>query len=157
SQTLQNLIKNQASTYKLSIIYPDGSRKSFSLAEMGMQTNAVATVAGIREDQRQLSSRLEWWRPIPVSLTVSATKQTNSFIDKHASVTIQPAKDATLTLQNGDVQVTNSTIGKHYGLLGPITTLSAAASDLQTDPLHLRTLATRPAISANQIASSKTR
>lgn len=154
---LQTEIKNKADIYKLAIIYSDGSSKSFSLRQMGIGVDPAATVKHIRQDQHQLINRLLWWRPIPVELAAQPSSQLNSFIAQYATLTIQPAKDATLTLNGGKVELTNSTLGKRYGLIGPISTLTNAASTLQSKSLQLRTLATRPAISSQQLASSQTK
>src|SRR5258708_31527624 len=37
--SLQNLIKQQSENYQLTIAYPDGSKKNFSLPDMGMKVD----------------------------------------------------------------------------------------------------------------------
>lgn len=157
NSALQTEIKNRAAAYRLTIIYPDSSSKKFSLQQMGIGVDPAASVTHIRQNQHQLINRLLWWRPIPVELAVAPSSQLNSFITQHATLTIQPAKDATLTLNGGKVELTNSTLGKRYGLIGPISTLTNAASTLQSKSLQLRTLATRPAITSGQLAALQTK
>lgn len=152
-QALQGIIEQQATAYKLTIAYPDGSDKSFSLSDMGLSVDSFASVHHIRKTQHIFSSRLKWWQPIPSYLEVTSNNaKRDSFIAKQATVTIQPAKDATLAIKNGVIEITDSTPGKHYGLYAPIDTINAAVSTLQNSPLQLQTLSTRPAIATTQLA-----
>lgn len=155
---LQNLIQQRASDYRLTIVYPDGSKKNFALQELGLHVDYTATIKDFRHRQHRFGSRLQWWHPTIVYLkTIADSTQLDSFIAREASATIQPAKDATISIVNGSVQVSDSVAGKHYGLIDPIVTLTSVTSRLQSIPLKLQTLSTRPAISSKQLASSQTK
>ncbi len=150
---LQGIVKQQAAAYKLTISYPDGSKKSFSLADMGLSADAAKTVHNIRVHNHAPSSRLAWWRPAPANLVlVSSDAKRNDFLATQATVTIQPATDATLSIQDGVVKMTDSIAGKHNGLKDPVNTLETAASTMRSTPLQLQALSTRPAITATQLA-----
>jgi lipoprotein-anchoring transpeptidase ErfK/SrfK len=150
---LQNLITKQAGAYKLAIAYPDKTTKQYSLATAGMRVNAPVTVANIRHETRKLANRMRWWRSTQAYLAVqNDNSKLYDFIAQQASVTIQPAKDASLALDNGTVKLTDSTLGKKYGLSQPQVSLNAAASTLQTVPLRLKVLSTRPTITAKQLS-----
>jgi lipoprotein-anchoring transpeptidase ErfK/SrfK len=154
---LQNLIQKQASGYKLTIVYPDNSKKIYSLQDTGLSVDYAATVASVRHEQHQLASRLQWWHPTRAYMTVrSNNTQLYSFVAGHTSVTIQPAKDATLSIENGSVKLTDSTFGKQYGLHEPVVTLYAAISNLRSTPLHLQILSTHPPITSKQLAPYQT-
>lgn len=149
---LQKIIEQRASTYKLAITYPDGSTKSFSLTKMGLKADSSTTVGNIRKNQHKLFNRLKWWQPIKVNLTLESNESLrDSFIAKHTTVTIQPPTDATISIKNGEVVLTNATPGKLSGLVGPIDTINAAVSTMQTTPLKLQTLSKRPAITSRQL------
>ncbi len=150
---LQNIVKQQANAYKLTIGYPDGSKKSFSLADMGLSVDTARTVSGIRAQQHLASNRLVWWRPVSVDLAlVSDNAKRNAFLATQATTTVQPATDATLSIKDGTVVITDSTTGKHNGLKDPVNTLETAASAMKKTPLLLQALSTRPAITAAQLA-----
>lgn len=152
---LQAEIKNQAGAYKLKIIYPDSSSKSFSLEQMGIAVDSAATVVQIRQSQHQFVNWLQWWRPMPAQLSLLTGSKLNSFITQNATQTVQPAKDASISFNQGKVEVKDSTLGLRWGLIGPIPTLTDAASSLQSKQLPLRTLAIRPAITSSDLASSQ--
>ncbi|HEY5139469.1 MAG TPA: peptidoglycan binding domain-containing protein, partial [Methylococcales bacterium] len=154
---LRSLAQKKVSGYKLTISYPDKSKKNYALEDVGLNVDVAATVASARHAQHQLSNRLQWWHPTKTYMVVKGNDtQVFSFIAKQASVTIQPAKDATLSIENGIVKLTDSTSGKKYGLLEPVATLYSAVGNLQPTPLHLQVLSTRPAITAKQLAPYQT-
>ena len=157
-ETLQSTIEQQASAYRMTIAYPNGSKKSFSLADMGLSVDSSATVQNIRKHQHLMASRLKWWQPVSPGLTlVSNDTKRNAFLATQATVTVQPPTDATISIQNGVVKLTDSAPGKHNGLEDPIYTLETAARTLQNAPLQLQTLSTRPAITSTQLAPYQTK
>lgn len=151
---LQHLIGDRAAAYHLNITYPDDSVKHFSLRDMGLKVDTAATLASLRQHQSQIASRIFWWQPVTVYLTAAVDEaKLNHFIADSAIVTIQPAKDATLSLSDGKVRLDDSVPGKHYGLSSPVSTLLSAAGSLQSQPLQLRTLSTRPAVTSQQLGA----
>lgn len=154
---LAGMVSRQAGSYKLTILHPGGEEKKFSLKEMGFQADAEATIAVMRRSRRSFANRLQWWRPMRINLVLTNNPELNAFIAKHATATIQPAKDAKLSIHEGKVQLTNSTPGRHYGLHGPVETLTNAASSLRSTPLKLEILSTRPAITSRQLAPHQTK
>ena len=153
---LRQSIDAQANAYRLVVGYPNGTHQKYALSEMGITPNATATVVALRHQQHSLFSRLFWWRPMSEELRITsdATKL-HAFIANHTTVTIQPAKDATLMLVNGNVQVSDATAGKEYGLLMPAQSILDNVSQLQNAAVHLKTLALNPAITTQELASSK--
>ncbi len=150
---LSGLIQQTAKDYRLTLTYPDGPKKTFSLDNMGLQIDVPSTIKGIRSRQHQLASRLQWWRPIPAFVAIDArSNKLNNFITDQATITVQPATDAKLTLDNGTIKVTDSTAGKRYGLTEPTATLLGSINGLQSETLKLQLLSTRPSITAQQLA-----
>jgi lipoprotein-anchoring transpeptidase ErfK/SrfK len=155
---LRNLIEQSANAYKLKIVYPDKSQKDFTIKDMGLSVDSAATLKSARRWQHRFSSRLMWWQTTTAYLTLKTNdKQLNSFIANQASVTIQPAKDAILTINGGVVQITDSTTGQHYGLNEPVASLTSTVSKMQAAELPLQILSTRPAISSQQLAPYQTK
>lgn len=148
---LSSHIQKYADEYKLTLVYPDNSKKDYSLKELGVGVDFEKTVKSVRARQKSFSSRLYWWQPTITYLSIDSTGQLESFIDKKATVTVQPPTDATLSLKNGEVQIANSVEGKHYGLNEPVGTLLNAISKWQTEPVRLQTLSTRPAVTTKQL------
>jgi lipoprotein-anchoring transpeptidase ErfK/SrfK len=150
---LRRTIDHQVSNYELTIDYPSGPDKSFALSEVGLKVDATATIHELRKNQHDLSRRMLWWRPTKVFLALKSNDaERNSFIAKHATVTIQPATSATLSIKDGEVVITDSTPGQHYGLEGPVATLHDTVASMRTEPLRLQTLSTRPVITSRQLA-----
>jgi lipoprotein-anchoring transpeptidase ErfK/SrfK len=150
---LAETIDRQADAYKLKIVYPDGKLKSFSLTDIGMGVDMAATIKELRKKEQDFSRRLVWWRPTKAMLVVNSNDfERNNFVAKHATVTIQPATSAKLSIKDGEVVITESTTGKHYGIYDPRTTLYNAVATLRSEPLKLDTLSTRPAVTSRQLA-----
>lgn len=158
NQKLQQLVSGQVQHHRITLTYPDNSKKSFALSDLGIKPDAALTVATLRQKQEGLGARLRWWQPIsvPFQLDIKGS-DLHAFIAKNVLLTIQPAKDATLTLESGQVKIIDSVAGKQYGLKDPTTTLWGAARSLSTTPLRLQTLSVTPAVTAEQLASSKGR
>lgn len=152
NDALRQSIQKQAANYSLTIRYPDNTTKHFTLQSMGLSLDTDTTIHRLRQAQHQFAHQVLWWRPITAYLAVRQnSSQVDNFIANNATVTVQPAKDATLAIRNGTVVLTDSTAGKHYSLLDPVSTLSLTVSRLNTAPLSLQLLATNPAISSKQL------
>lgn len=155
-KALAGKVASATKNYRLTIAYPDGSKKAFTLSDMGFTVDTSATVARLRAEQGSLASRLHWWQTIPVKLILTSNQTTlNDFIAKHADFVVQPAKDASLSVQNGTVQLASASAGKQYGLANAKQLIPAQVSRLQTTPLRLKTLALKPAITRAELTSSE--
>lgn len=153
---LENAVTQTAQNYRLQIIRPDGTEQKFSLEQMGMRVHTQSSIAIVRERERKLGNRLQWWRPIPFKLAISADDKTlEAFIAQHATITIEPARDASLNIVDGAVQLTDAVTGKQYGLNDPVQTVLEAASTMQTRPLRLKVIAQQPAVTSLSLAETK--
>jgi len=156
--SLQQHITQAAQAYRLTVVGPDNAISRFSLHDMGLQANAVATATTLRVQQHAWANRLHWWRPIPADITLSEnTAVLDTFIATHISTTTLAAHDATLQIVSGTVHVSNATSGKQYGLAHPAAAITAAAARLQAAPLRLHTVTLLPAITSDALASTKSR
>jgi len=151
--TLRQLVTAQTKDYKVAVNYPDKTIKTYSLSDMGMQTDVETTVNSMR--QFHISSFIRWWQPKPVTVFYKVDQKAfNDFLAK-LTITIQPAEDARISIDNGNIVVTNSTTGKRYGLPNPQSTIETTARSVGTAPLNLELLAINPAINTAQLTSSK--
>jgi lipoprotein-anchoring transpeptidase ErfK/SrfK len=153
---LQSAIEKQVAGYKLTLQYPNKKAQTFTLQEAGMSVSSKASVQAIRHEQRTIKQRMLWWQQIHSNVVVKAdSSKLNTFIASHANVIVQPAKDATLGLANGEVKLTEAEPGKAYGLIKPDKALVLASSALSPLPLQLQTLSVSPAISSAELSTSK--
>jgi lipoprotein-anchoring transpeptidase ErfK/SrfK len=149
-------VEQIADKYTLAVKYPDRTEQKYSLADMGMKPNTTSTVTTIRSMQRTFTHQLLWWRPVKATVAISVDSvKLNDFIVKHITTTVQPAKDATLTIEKGEIKLTDASAGKQYGLQNPTQALLSAASHLQKPQVEVREIALNPALTADQLESSK--
>ncbi|HSW37139.1 MAG TPA: L,D-transpeptidase family protein [Candidatus Saccharimonadales bacterium] len=153
---LKSSLESQAAAYKLTVAYPDGHKKDFGPKDMGLSVDVEATLRNMRRAEQSFGPRLMWWRPIRVAARLHGpTTVLNGFIQQNATVTLQPPQDAMLKLNNGKVELVNSSIGRQYGLSRPDKTLVKAVSSWQTEPLKLQILAIQPQITVSQLNEQK--
>src|SRR5665213_85243 len=144
---LQQAITTAASNYRLAIHYPTGSTSTYPLSATGIKINTAASVVSLKHQQDQLINRLRWWHPVSTPLvTEVSTSGLNAFITSHADVVLQPAQNASLSLNNGTVEVAEAVAGKEYGLANPAIQITHNASQLETAPIKLRIIALRPTL-----------
>lgn len=153
---LLSTISQQLSTYKLTVAYPGGKAGRFSLAQMGLSLDPNSSLRATRDQQHRFGHRLAWWQPVRAVVVLHEDKAAfNNFISQHINVTVQPSLDASLSISNGNIVLTNAVTGKQYGLKEPEHTLLAAAGSLQTAPLRLQTLKIDPALTSSILAPYK--
>jgi lipoprotein-anchoring transpeptidase ErfK/SrfK len=153
---LESHLNATLSTYKLPVQYQDGSTKQFTLSEVGFALNTNETIKELRAAQQSTAQRFMWWRPIrkPLALTSNPTKL-HAFIANHITASVQPSQDATLTVENGNVTVTDAVTGKQYGLDNPQINLLNHIARIDRSPLKISLLTTNPAVTAQELAGSK--
>lgn len=155
---LSHLIQTKISNYRLTIIQPDNKKQSFSLQDIGLQVDVDNSIAIAHNQQRKLSNRLQWWRPIPLKLTTVVDGNTlKTFMRDHGSIIVEPARDATLALINGTTQITDGAAGKQYGFANPTHSILEAASSLQTEPLRMHLVMKQPTVTAQNLSQTKSR
>lgn len=143
-------LDRQTESYRLTINYPNSRPEQFRLQQLGLQFDTTASLQATRVAQHRLVNRLRWWRPIPAVLVFHEdTDALNNFIAGKINKTMQPSKDAQLTIVKGVIQLTNATAGRQYGLTNPKSTLLAAARSLQPKAIKLQTLQINPALTAS--------
>lgn len=155
--SLVSAFTRQADVYRLTIAYPDGSAKRYSLSQLGLSLDAKASLQATHQRQTKLANRLSWWRPVPAALIMhEQTTVFNQFLTSAINVTVQPSQDAALTITNGNIRLTDAVTGKRYGLTDPQAKLLGAARNLRPTTVKLQTLKVNPALTADLLAPYKT-
>ena len=153
---LSRLMQDQVQAYRLRLVRPDGKQMTYSLQDMGLQVDVDQSIAHARAEQHAWRNQLQWWRPIPLKLTVRADpKALQRFVTDKATITVSPAHDASLSIVDGSTQLTEGTAGMQYGFTDPTNAILSAASTMQTEPLHMRQTIQKPLVSAKSLAATK--
>lgn len=153
---LAHLIQDKISNYRLTIVQPDGKQQSYSLQDIGLQIDVDNSIAIVRAQQHRFGSRVQWWRPIPLRLTTMIDGNTlKTFMHDHAMIEVQPARDASLSFEDGTPKITEGATGKQYGFANPTHSILEAASALQTEPLRMRMVIKQPLVTAENLSKTK--
>lgn len=153
---LRSDIETKINGYKLAIAYPDGKVKAYTLSDLGLTLNSSATISKIRFEQKDLRNRLTFWKPISFPLVFKQDQsKLSAFIASDTEIIVQPPQDAALTINGGDVSISNSVAGKKYGLNEPLSQLLATAGTLNTQPVKLRLLMYDPPITPTELQPYK--
>jgi len=157
-EQLLQAVQDQARTYRLTLVQPDGKRHSYSLQDMGMQVRAEDSVAIARQEQHSPSGRLRWWKPVQLKVALDTNQAAfNAFIAQHATIAVAPAQDASLALVDGVPQLTDGVNGKQFGIENAEQIISRAAGGLQTAPLQMHLVVKQPTVTAKSLHTAKTR
>ncbi|HSX47754.1 MAG TPA: L,D-transpeptidase family protein [Patescibacteria group bacterium] len=147
SSEILKKVTNLTNNYKLIIKYPNGSSKKYPLNQLGLTINKTQTLVNIQKQDNNLESKLLWWKPIDINVAFNQNKNSfNSFIESATRIIVEPAVDATLSINSGQVKVSNAVTGKEYGLTNSSTNILDIASSLSPQAIKLKTLANNPAI-----------
>ncbi len=141
-------INQQTKAYKLTIKYPDGQTKQYSLPQIGLKVDTAASVKSTQQRQHQLSNRLKWWQPIEAVVVIRQEGAFSNFVASQTNVIVQPSQDASLSIVNGDIKLTDAVTGKQYGLPKSQQTVLAASRSLRPQVIKLQTLKVDPALTA---------
>lgn len=134
--------------YRLEISYPDGEKKKYELETLGISLNTKASVEATRKKQNSLKRWAAWWSPIEAQYVFYEKPETlREFITKEIDVSVQPSKDATLTIEKGTIKLTESVSGIRYSLKDPEQVIKNATHSLSKEPLKLEKLTQDPALS----------
>lgn len=156
-QELEASLHKTAQSYALAVSYPDGSKQTYKLTDMGFAAKPSDTVAAVRAEQHSAMHRLMWWRPITEQMAITTNSHAlHDFITARITNTVQPSQDATVSIVSGEVKISDATTGKQYGLRNPQVTLLNAATNLQTKPVKVTAITINPAVTASELLASKT-
>lgn len=153
---LEALIATRASSYYVTLKYPDGRSRRYSPDDLGVHIDSIASVAAARRVQAHSWQWIAWWHPVavPLQTRIDATAFQH-FIAERATIEVTPARNASLSLDGGKIVVSPGANGKQYSFTNPSHSLLSAVQTLRTTPLTLTTVAREPAISVHTLAPAQ--
>ena len=155
--SLTSILTKQADAYQISIDYPNNTIKKYPLQQLGLSLDVKDSLQITRQQQYTLINRVLWWRPLRATLIMSQNIPTfRNFVTNDIDFTVQPSKDATLTISNGNIELTDAVTGTQYGLVDPYDMLLSTASKLSLQIIKLQTLSVNPALTAAVLEPYKT-
>ncbi len=156
TKQLTATIEKQAKEYRLSINDPDGKTKQFSLQDMGLTVDTGASVTATQKAQNNPSKRLIWWKPISAQYVFKQkTESLDQFITKEIDVSVQPSKDASISIENGTIKLNDSVSGIHYSIDNPKEVITQATQNLQPGSITLQRLTKNPDLSVELLKPYK--
>lgn len=157
-QYLKQQVAERADKYKLEIQYPDGTSKSFPLAETGIEVDVDGSIqqAGQIRKSGPLWQRLRFWRTqnIPLFLRTEEAPLV-SFINSRATQASKPYQNAMLAIEQGLVKITSEAPGEGYGIPSAKETILSAVGELRHEPFQLKPTTLNPAITHGDLRASK--
>lgn len=153
-------LQDKVADYHLQLTYPDGSTKSFSLNQVGVEADVNTTARAIIDTQQRASiwQRLAFWktRHMPLELSVNEPVY-NQFFSQEAVKANKPPVNANLSVSDGVVNETAATTGDGYIVSGGKNGLLATLATLPANPLALQAGTLEPSIQSKQLAAAKTK
>jgi lipoprotein-anchoring transpeptidase ErfK/SrfK len=156
SEKVKSLIENEVTNYRVSVNFPGGKIKQYKLEDLGITLNVDKTVAASRKKQKNIKSRIVWWQAQEVDLQYDVNKdKLRSFITKEIDIALQPAKEASLNIVNGQIVLTDSADGFQYSIDKPDETILNVVEKLDTTPITLQKLSLSPEMTSELLKPYK--
>lgn len=143
--------------YKLTVRYTDGRRKTFPLNATGIVVDAHGSAASVKKTiNSSFGKRLAWWRPISLSLDIKKNPAAlRSFIDTDATEIKIAPQDASLSIDNGSITISQDVQGKGSKIIHPEQAIPAAITKLQTAPLVFQPVQLTASITTKDLQTSQ--
>ena len=150
---LERQIAAAAKNYRVSVQYPDGSKKSFAPSETGVTIDPRGSAKNVKEYlHHHLWQRLAWWQPVELRLETKTDKEKlGRFMTNKATVVKTPIVNAGLSTSDGQAAITPESFGSGHTISNPEQTISRAIGSLSSQPLVLTEQRLSPAIFANDL------
>lgn len=140
-QQLASLLNNHVDAYRINVTYPDGKTKSYSTATIGVIHEDKGTIGSIDKQRNSIKKRLSWWKPIiPEYQFKEDEEKIKQFIAREIDVQVQPSQDASLSIENGKIKLTESVSGIYYSLENPESVLLQASRNMKPTTITLKKL-----------------
>ncbi len=154
---LQKQITTASKTYKMKVKYTDGKTKSFPLAVTGVSVDVKKSAAKAKASiNHSFARRLEWWNPINLELvTKSDDAGLYSFVTKEVTQVKTAPTDASLVISNGAATITPEGEGNGSTVNNAQKAVAQNAKTLASQPLVLKPMKLKPAITASDLESGK--
>ncbi len=152
----QEIIRQQIQGYKLRVQYSSGNIKAYSLSSIGIYPNYNETINNIKSSYKSTQSRLRLWNTnqINISLIVNRNKL-EAFSKSNLNEIIVPPKNANIALSNGQIILTDDSVGKEYGFSGGSDAPVRQAQTLNDSIIKLKVISVNPPITTDQLANQE--
>jgi len=154
---LERQIAAAAKNYRVSVQYPDGSKKLFAPSETGVTIDPRGSAKSIKVYlHHHLWQRLAWWQPVELRLETKIDKEKlGRFMTNEATVVKTPIVNAGLSTSDGQAAITPESFGSGHTIQNPEQTIQDTVSSLSNRPLTLSAGRLTPAIFAGDLKSAK--
>ena len=152
----QKVINSTVNSYGLKIVYANSKIVSYKLSDLGITPDYASTEKSLEAIPVNIKNRLEIWRINKTNIVFKVDQaKLDAFNSAHLTQIISPPKSANIALDNGQVILSDSSMGKEYGFSGGINSVLASAKSLDQKPIILSVISMTPPISTQQLAPQK--
>jgi lipoprotein-anchoring transpeptidase ErfK/SrfK len=155
--SIEKKIDTAVKKYQITMQYPDGSKKSYPLSEVGLSIDPKISAAHAKSAINDaVPERLRWWQPMYLQLEPKINRvQLKNFINTETNqVTLAP-KDAALATDSGSVVLTPEQPGKGSRIDHAYGAIYDAVSTLQPSPLVFKSAVLQPATTEADLKPSQ--
>ncbi len=152
----KKIISSTVNSYGLKVEYANNKVTSYKLSDLGITPDYSLTENNLKNISTNIKNRLEVWRINKTNIVFKVDSvKLNAFNSAHLTQIISPPKNANIALNNGQVILSDSSVGKEYGFTGGINAVLSSAKLLDQKPIVLSVISVNPPISTEQLAAQK--
>jgi len=152
----QKIISSTVNSYGLKVEYANNKITSYKLSDLGIVPNYTLTENNLKNISTNIKNRLEVWRINKTNIIFKVDgAKLSAFNSAHLTQIINPPKNANIALSNGQVILSDSSVGKEYGFTGGINAVLSSAKLLDQKPIILSVISVNPPISTEQLTPQK--
>ncbi len=156
SLTYSNLIYSQVNSYRLSVGYSGNVSKKYKLSEIGLSVNYKETINNLKKINYNVANRMQPWKIYPANIYFSVNQQTlTAFSKANLTQIIDAPKNASISLSDGNIVLTDSSIGKEYGVSDGSAKIVSTAKALSPRPIKLQIVSLKPTITTDQLIAQE--
>jgi lipoprotein-anchoring transpeptidase ErfK/SrfK len=154
---IEQKISNTASSYQITLQYPDGSKKSYPLSKLGLSIDPKVSASLAKQTiNESVPERLRWWEPMYIQLDPKINReQLKNFINSETNNVSLAPKDAALATDSGAVVLTPEQPGKGSRIDHAYGAIYNAVSTLQPNPLVFKPAVLQPSITETDLKPSQ--
>lgn len=155
--TIERQINGAIKKYKITLQYTDGQQKTFPISKTGISIDVSHSADSAKKTiNSSFLRRFEWWRPINLPLYAKKNPTAlQAFIDTDATEVKLAPQDASLSINNGLIVVSQDVVGNGSKILHPEQAIITAVTKLQTAPLVFKPVQLAASITAKDLQTSQ--
>ena len=151
-----NILNSYQTSYKIPVQYSGGIIKYYSMSDVGLSIDQKKTIDQIQMNRDSLANRFQLWKSHNILLSTAIdTKKYQTFSDHKLNQVIQAPKNANLTIDKGQLVLTDSSVGKEFGISNGLEQIINNTKELKSTPIVLSIVTLNPPITTQQLASQE--